>query len=142
MKKKPGPKPIKGESMTATERMRRYRAKMKATKAKQEIIKEEMEKVGVSPVGLYLPSIYLHALRQYEIGLCSHPDLVDAVAGSSRWLALAIRQFLEARVDEAHNPELSEMMNSAEWQEASSIDYGDAMTRAKIRIHEEMEGNQ
>lgn len=127
--------------MTATERMRRYRAKIKASKVKQEIIKEEMENVGVSPVGLYLPAIYLRALRQYEIGLCSHPDLVDAVAGSSRWLALAIRQFLEARVDDAHNPELSEMMNSDEWQEAISIDFSEAMTRAKVRIHEEMEGN-
>lgn len=125
--KKPGAKPKGKRALTKAELQQRVRARVR-------IINEEMDKIGLKPMAVHMPPIYLQAMRAYESGFKSNQNMIETVILSSGWICKIVEDFIKEEAKQNPNSEVANIFNSPEWVNRSSIEFHLTALRAIKRV--------
>lgn len=126
--KKPGMKPKGARALTKAEQQQRIRARLR-------IINEEMSNIGLKPLGIHMPPIYIKAMRAFEDELNSNPSIVKSVIYSSGWICRIVEDFVKRQAETIPNSEIAKIYNSPEWVSVDSINFDRAVSNANIAIY-------
>jgi hypothetical protein len=127
--KKPGVKPKGKRALTKAEQQQRVRARLR-------IINEEMDKIGLKPLSVHMPPIYLQAMRAYESGFQPNQNMIETVILSSGWICKIVEDFIKEEAERSPNSEVANIFNSPEWVNRSSIDFDLSARKAMKRIYD------
>jgi hypothetical protein len=114
--KKPGVKAKGKRALTNAEQQQRFRGRMR-------IINEELAKGGLKPMPVYMPPIYLQAMRAFESNFHSEQNMVKTVIHSSNWICKLVEEFIEQQSEIFPNSEFAKLYNSPEWVSRDSLHF-------------------
>jgi hypothetical protein len=125
--KKPGVKAKGKRSLTKAEQQQRVRGRAR-------ILNAEMKKIGVHPITLYLPAIYLEVIETNQNNILGNHATFEAVISKSAQLCLIIEHYIKQLAEENPQSSLANTYYSTQWISSNSIDFHGAIRSAANEI--------
>ena len=118
--KKPGVKAKGKRSLTNAEQQQRVRGRAR-------IFNAEMNKIGVKPMTVYLPAIYLKVIDTNHNNIRGNYSTLEAVISNSAQLCLIIENYVKQLAEENPHSSLAKTYYSTQWITSNTIDFHGAM---------------